>query len=342
MAIDISVIVTNYNGRKFLRECFTSVLKEKYKNFEIIFIDDHSNDKSFEYVKARFGKNKRFHLFQTPKNLVTSKVFNIALNMAKGKYLFYINNDTKLKPGWSKEIHKTFATHKKAAVIQGKIYRMGTTNYDYAGDFIGPLGFLIERAQGAKDIGQFDRIDKIFSIKGTCMIVKKEALRKIEGFDEDYKFGLDETDMTWRCWLLGYETLFNPNITIWHYFGTKKKSKKYYYDAKIHYEGCKNTIATLFKNLGTRKLFTMLPLNVLCWSALALVFLIKLDFYHGFSLLKGIGWNILHVKKQIAKRRHVQKTRKLSDVKLFALVGAKRDTSYYLNKGLSYIMGRSF
>ena len=342
MSPQISVIVTNFNGKKFLKDCFASILKEKSPSYEIIFIDDCSTDGSFEYAKKNFGKNNKFRFFQTQKNVGTSKVFNLALKKSKGRYLFYLNNDTILKAGWTTEIKKGFEKYPRAAVLQGKIYRMGTHNYDYAGDFMGPLGFLIERAQGARDKGQFDSIDRIFSIKGTCMIVRKSALVRIGGFDEDYKFGLDETDMTWRCWLMGYETLFYPSITVWHYFGTKRKGEKYYRNAKIYYEGCKNTIATLYKNFEFKRLVTVLPLNILCWFLLGLAFIIKLDFYRGFSLLKGIGWNLLHIVHQYKKRSIVQKMRTVSDDNIFSIVGTSRNLYYYFQKGYSYIMGKPF
>jgi len=343
MKPEISVIVTNYNGKKFLKPCLTSILQEKTKNFEVLFVDDHSSDNSYKHVSKFFYKNPKVRLFHNSKNLGTSKSFNFAMKQARGKYLFYINNDTLLETGWSKEIIRGFKLHRKAAVLQGKIYTMYTQkHFDYAGDFMGPFGTLIERAQGAQDIGQFNKTCKVFSIKGTCMIVRKKVLEAIGGFDEDYKFGLDETDMTWRCWLAGYETLYFPYLTVWHYYGTKDKKADYYKAAKIHYEGSKNTIAMHIKNLGTKRLFTILPINILIWLTLALVFLLKLDFERASALSKGVFWNLTHIFHLLKNRSLVQKSRVLSDDKIFAIVGATRPPAYYVQKGFAYITGRPF
>lgn len=338
----VSVIVTNYNGKQFLKDCFVSLLKETNGPYEILFIDDFSTDGSFEYVKKLYGRHKKFRIFQNPENLGPGKSINRMVRESHGKYLFFLNNDTVTEPGWYKHIVHAFGTYKKAAVLQGKILRAGTKNYDYAGDFMGPFGFLIERAQGAVDTGQFDRVDRVFSIKGTCMIVRKDILNKIGGFDEMYKFGIEETDVTWRCWLAGYETLFYPYITVFHYFGTARKGKKYYVNARIHYEGCKNMIAMHIKNLGPKNMILMLPVHITCWFVLACASLVRLDRYKSSALFKGLFWNLTHFPMVLKKRKFVQKTRVISDDDLFKIVGAKREPSYYVKKGVSYLTGKPY
>ncbi|MBI1863507.1 glycosyltransferase family 2 protein [Candidatus Microgenomates bacterium] len=338
----VTVIVSNYNGRQFLEGCINSILQEKSKAYEILFIDDGSRDGSYELVAETFSHIKNLRLLRNAENLGTSKALNRALHESKGTYIFFLNNDTILKPGWFTVIEQTFSRSKKIAVIQGKIYRANTKNFDYAGDYMGPFGFLIERAQGARDTGQFDHIDRVFSVKGTCLIIRKNVMLQVGAFDEDYRFGLDETDLTWRAWIAGYETIFHPGITVWHYYGTKKKTAAYYVDAKIHYEGCKNMIAMHIKNLGRKRLVTILPIHIACWLALACASLARLDTYKSSALFGGIWWNITHLARTLQKRRIIQKMRVISDDDLFALVGAHRDMTYYFSKATSYLTGKPF
>lgn len=338
----ISLIIGNYDGKKFLKDCLDSIFKEKNKPFEVILIDDGSTDGSAEYLEKNYSHISNFHLIKNKENLGTSRAYNAGVKTALGKYLFLLNNDTIIQPGWFDEVIKFFDKYKKAAVFQAKIYRMDTNRFDYAGDFMGPLGFLIERAREAEDKGQFDKIDKIFSVKGTAMIVRKNVWDELGGFDEDYKFSLEETDFTWRAWLAGYETLFCPYIQVWHFFGTKKKSMNYYIQAKIFYQGCRNTIATHIKNLGTKRLFTMLPLHIGCWFGLVILSLIRLDFYKASAFLRGIGWNIIFLPKTLKKRAHVQATRKISDDALFKIVGDKKNIGYYFGKAWAYVRNKPY
>ncbi len=64
----VSIIVNCYNGEKYLQKTLNSILKQKFKNFEVIFIDNCSTDSSPRIYKKI--KDKRFHYFRTKKKLV--------------------------------------------------------------------------------------------------------------------------------------------------------------------------------------------------------------------------------------------------------------------------------
>ena len=338
----ISLIVSNFNGKKFLSPCLESILREKNNNYEIVFVDDCSSDGSFSLMTKTYSSRKNISLLKLDKHRGTGAAINAAVKISRGKYLFFLNNDTLLETGWSTKITDLFQKYKKLGVAQAKILRMGADTYDYAGDYIGPFGFLIERAQGAVDRGQFDKIANVFSVKGTAMILRKEVFQKVGMFDEDYIFALEETDLTWRMWLAGYHMIFYPFITVWHAYGTKAKSKEYYVANQINYLGCRNTITTLIKNLETKNLFTILPLNISLWLMLSLLFLIQLKFDRAFYIWKGIVWNIVFFPLTLRKRRVIQAGRKITDNELFKKVGQKRNLSYYLRKGLTYVTGIQF
>lgn len=339
----ISVIIANFNGERYLEACLKSVFVEINKSYEVVVVDDASTDHSLNILK-KFQKKRNFSLIQLKKNVGTGNAINSAVKKARGKYLFFLNNDAYIEGKWSNQIINFFKKFKKAGIGQSKILKVGTRNFDYAGDYIGPFGFLIERARGSKDQGQFDNVDQVFAIKGTAMFLRKEIFERLGGFDPDYKFALEETDLCWRAWLAGYEVYFVPTITVYHAFGTAEKVTVDYYHKKgdILYQGSKNTISTLIKNLGPKKLLVVLPIHIACWLILSILFWMKLQPSRGLALQKGITWNLLHLGKTLKKRSTIQKKRKLTDDTLFKKVGQKRELSYYLGKGLSYLTGRHF
>lgn len=340
--IIISVIVTNYNGKLFLKDCVASLYKEKANNFEVILVDDASEDGSAEFIKKYFTNYKRLHFIELKKRVGTGNAITIGTKKSRGEYVFFLNNDTTIKAGWPKAIVNFFEDYKKAVIGQAKLLRKGTSCFDYAGDYLGPFGFLIERSQGAVDQGQFNKIEKVFSIKGAAMFLRKSVFLKLGGFDSDYTFAIEETDLTWRAWLAGYETYFVPTITVWHAFGTKEKTRNYYIKSQIIYQGCKNTISTLIKNLSIEKLAIILPINISCWLILSVVSFLKLEFDRSFALIRGMLWNIVFLPKTLRKRSIIQRSRKITDEQLFKLVGEKKEICYYFNKGLSYITGKPY
>lgn len=338
----ISIIIVNYKGRYFIENCLNSVLQEKNRAFEIIVVDNNSKDGSIELIKDKFTKYKNFQLLSLNTNVGAAEGRNIGVNKARGKYLFFLDYDTEVKKGWYDEIVNFFAGYKNAAAVQAKLLKLGTNRYDYAGDYIGPFGFLIERAQGAKDQGQFDKPEKIFSLRGAAMIIRCDIFNQIGRFDSDFEYMWEEPDLTWRIWLSGHEVYFLPSITVGHAYVTPTKNHEYYTSANVTFKGCRNSITALIKNLQTKNLFVILPAHILCLLIISALFLVTGQIKKAFDVIHAILWNLKNMKVTLKKRALIQKKRQINDDKLFATVGAKRGVVYYAGKLQAYITGGSY
>lgn len=93
----VTVVIPVYNGASFLEDALQSVLKSDYPNFEVLLIDDGSQDKSKELCKKlekKYSDKVRFHAF--PQNRGLGRVLNYALENAKGKYICRINQDDEM------------------------------------------------------------------------------------------------------------------------------------------------------------------------------------------------------------------------------------------------------
>lgn len=93
----VSVIINCHNSQKYLKQCVSSVLNQSHNNWEIIFWDNKSTDKSKEILKG--FKNKKIKYFYSKKLTNLGKARNLAINKAKGKYIAFIDTDDK----WSKD-----------------------------------------------------------------------------------------------------------------------------------------------------------------------------------------------------------------------------------------------
>src|SRR3990167_10971452 len=87
----ISVIMSVYNGMPFLKEAVASILKQTYRNFEFIIVDDGSRDKSWEYLKSL--KDTRIKLLKNGRNLGLAASLNKALKKAKGDFIARMDAD---------------------------------------------------------------------------------------------------------------------------------------------------------------------------------------------------------------------------------------------------------
>ena len=340
----ISVIIINCNGKHFLERCLSSLLKTDYDNFEVVFVDNASQDGSMAFIVERF-KDKRIAFVQNEKNYGVAGGRNIGFSKAKGEYVVFLDNDTEVHPQWLKGFLKAFEEDPVIAVAQAKLLRMDERKrFDHAGDYLTPLGFLRERSNQNLDTGQFDKVEDIFNAKGAATMVRARVFSQLGAYDDSYYMYQEETDFCYRAWLAGYRVVFAPDSIVWHAYNTSfKDTKKHYSFYVIRFYGAKNYITTLIKNLGTKHLFTIVPLHALAWIVLAFGFLLKGRPKDYVWVLKGVLWSFFELPQTMRKRSLVQKKlRKIGDNDFFKKIMIRQSVWFYFKKAQCYLCGDSY
>lgn len=326
----VSIIIVNYNGKEYLKSCIESIFDAnniKY-SYEIIIADNNSSDGSVEFIQKEFSNYLDVIKFlQLDKNYGPARARNEAAKIAGGKYLGFLDNDTKVDKNWLNTAVDLFESDNKIGCLQCKLLLMDQPDkFDYAGEYIGQSGFLVQRAGYMEvDKGQYDQNVEILAAKSAGMFIRKDVFNKIEGFDEDYFIYMEETDLGWRSWLIGYKTIFCYQSIVFHKFSTSSKilSKgKHNYNVRFH--GTKNYILTLLKNLSFLNMAIILPKNIFCWIGLSSFFLIKGDIQTAGHILSGLSWNVANMPGIFKKRKKIQGMRVISDKELFRSVMKKQ------------------
>lgn len=333
--IELSVIIVNFNGFKYTKKCLDSIYLSNTTNFEIIVVDNGSTDSSQELLTTAYGSKNNFKLINLDKNYGPAKARNIGVASANGKYIAFLDNDTEVDHNWATSALTFLKNNAEVGVLQCKLlFSKERNKIDYVGEYLGQNGFLVQRAiTGEFDNGQYNNIEPILAAKSAGMFITREAFDAAGGFDDDYFIYVEETDLGWRVWLQGYKVLFFPESVVYHEFGTSSiilSKTQNNYNTKFH--GCKNYILTLFKNLGTLKLITILPLHIFLWIGLAWFSLMKNQKQTFICIHKAIIWHIKNFKDSLIKRAAVQKSRVVSDANLFSILMKKRNISYFIEK----------
>lgn len=331
----VSVIIVNYNGKKFLQRCLGSVLSSDYPNFEVILVDNGSTDGSVELIKKLFENDQRVKLILNKRNLGPSLGRNVGSRMAKGEYLAFLDNDTEVNPAWLREAIMLMDADPTIGAVQCKLLLMSDrSKFDYAGDYLSQYGFLIQRASfREKDDGQLDEVIEIFSAKSAGMIVRRDVFEKIEGFDEDYFIYLEETDLCWRIWLNGYKVVFAPTSVVYHAFGDINKLRLMRTKFLSKYYGTKNYITTLIKNLSMLRMLRMLPVHIALWFGIFAWHILRCKIMEAIWVMKGILWNLINFRAIWKKRQEVQhKVRKVSDNDIMPRILKKSSFVYFYDK----------
>jgi GT2 family glycosyltransferase len=327
----VSIIILNYNGKKFLKNCLKSVFKTDYDFFEVIFVDNSSTDGSFEFVQKNYKSESRLKIIRSEKNLGFGGGNNIGIKKAKGDFIVFLNNDTWVDPLWLEEIIKVIKKEPLVGACQSKLLLVeDSKRFDSAGDFVDQYGIMMRRGGdwGETDREQYDRVEEIFSARGAAMTIRRSVLKKIGLFDPDYFVTYEDIDICWRIRLGGYKVVYVPSSVVYHIgeasMPPNNPNKAYYIT--------KNWISTLFKNYETRNLLKRLPFAlVLAFGSFLAEIFIRHKYGHALNRLKGLLQAFFDFRKLWKKRLYVQnRIRKVPDSEIEYLMKKNLAFSYWL------------
>lgn len=331
----VSVVIVNYKGYERTVRCVESVLADTRSDMECLVVDNGSSDGSPAALDARFAVDPRYRCLRLDRNYGPAYARNRGIEASRGKYVAFLDNDTVVVPGWLLAPLRRMEAEPAIGACQCKLVLLDDSRrLDYVGDFLGPFGFLVQRAaSGSLDEGQWEEEVDIFSAKSAGMVARRLALTEAGLFDEDYFIYVEETDLDWRIWLAGYRIVYCPLSVVRHEYSTSRAvlgARAHTRLVKFH--GCKNYVLTLLKNLGPRRLATLLPAHICAWVGLAAYETLRGQWRSGVWIMAGLLWNVRHLGATLRKRGVVQKARRLRDRDIWPSVYRRVPLSYYLNK----------
>jgi len=259
--IETAVIIANWNGKKYLKDCFNSLRAQSYRDFKIILVDNGSEDGSVGFVRENYPETK---IIQFEKNTGFCFGYNSgikeALKDAAVAYVLVLNNDTKLHEKFIEDMVDCSQRHPEAGSIQSKVLNFYESDkIDCAGILFSVDGVATNRGYGEKDGGRYDDEAEIFGANGTASLFMRKALEKTElsegeYFDNSYFAYYEDLDLAWRMRLAGFKSYYCPKAVARHVHSatTKKISgfKAYYLN--------RNRFFTLIKNFPLCRLAVIL------------------------------------------------------------------------------------
>jgi len=324
-----SIIIVNWNGKEYLKNCLTSLKDQDYENIEIIFVDNNSNDGSIDYVKNNFPEVK---VVSNKENLGFVGGNNVGYRYAAGEYVLILNNDTQVTKTFLLELVRALESDEKIGAVQSKILLMDNPGYlDSAGSYLTPTGFLYYFGIQKKDEPKYNKQMFIYSAKGACVLFRREVLKRVELegniFDKRFFCYFEETDLMHRIWLAGYKIMYVPKSVIYHKMGATSARID---NSFIQYHSFKNRINAHLKNLGIMQLVLVLPLHLLICEFFALASLMSKNVKLFIAVQKAIWWNIGEIQTTLKFRKIIQNTiRKVSDKSIEKYIYKYPPLNYY-------------
>ncbi len=217
MDVQISIITINYNGLKDTCELIETLPLED-ESLEVIVVDNASKEDEASIIKKRYSQVK---VIRSNQNLGFAGGNNLGIKAAKGKYLFFINNDTLLRHQTSDIRHLIYRLESspKIGMVCPKIrFAWGDNPIQFAG--YTPLSLITMRNHaigcGEPDKGQYDTAHPTPYAHGAAMMVKREVIEKAGMMPECYFLYYEELDWSMMIRRAGYDIWYEPACTIFH------------------------------------------------------------------------------------------------------------------------------
>ena len=328
----VSAIVVNWNGKEVLSGCLRSLLDQDYEDYEVLVVDNGSEDGSQSLVKKEFPSIK---LIENEANLGFGPAVNKGFEKAEGDYFIFLNNDLALEPDCLGQLAKLLDSDPTVGAAIPKIlyYSSSEKNAPKEGLRINSYGIVINYTGIACPnlIDQLDNPDLSLteSACGGIFMLPREVYEKVGGFDDDLFLYHEDHDLSWRIRMMGWKLMVVPDSVCFHHYNFNKGVLKFYRSEK-------NRLHILLKNFEGKTLCLIAP-------AILLVEISQIihALFHGWLFLKLKSYlDIASQSIKISrKRRRIQSARKVPDKEIvrlhqdvIAVTGLKNPlVDYFLN-----------
>ncbi len=288
-----TVVIPNYNGRRFLPMLMESLAAQVERRFTITLVDDASTDDSVAYIQHAWPNVK---VIRNPRNLGFAASCNVALKAVQRPFVILLNNDTHVEPGWLAEGLKPFEDAAVGAVASLVLLDDPPHLVDTAGDVYSVAGGAVKRHHGLKreGVGRLPR--EIFSPSGVSAFYRREALASAGYLDERFESYYEDVDLGFRLARLGYDAVFAPASVCYHRLSSSYDPGGWRY----HFNSARNAEVVWWANLPLGLMLRFLAAH-LCFNALQAAH--KIIQGRGIAYLCGKLAVLAHLGHILAKRR---------------------------------------
>jgi len=214
----VSIVLPCWNGAEYTQGCVESIFANTDWPFELVVVDNGSTDSTVTYLDSLASKHPNVRLVLNKENLGFGLACNQGMALARGQYVVLLNNDTVLTEGWLARL----ISHAEADLEVGIV--APRSNWVAGPQLVGRVSYGPELA-ALPDFARnwqkahFGRRRYVDRVVGLCMLIKREVLEKVGGFDPRFGVGnFEDDDYCLRARMAGYRICIADDVFI-HHFG---------------------------------------------------------------------------------------------------------------------------
>ncbi len=248
---ELSISIVSSEKIEELNKCLDNIYSNigSGVSFEVFVVDNGSNISGGierTHPKVKLIVNKK------PKGF--SENHNNVIRQSSGDHVLIMNPDVFIKKGSIENLLSAINLDEKIGAVMGKLLRGDSESavIDSTGLIILKSRRTIDRGQGEKDRGQYDKSGEIFSASGAAMLCRREMLEDVklfgDYFDGSFMLYKEDLDLCWRARLRGWKIVYAPAAVAYHERGWGKERSRAGIPRWIRRESFKNRYLTMIKN----------------------------------------------------------------------------------------------
>lgn len=220
---EVSIIIPVYNNFRSTLKCLQSVRNSiGMIKAQIIVIDDASSDETRNLEDFCKG----ISILRNPVNLGFLRSCNKAAGQAKGKYFYFLNNDTKVRKNWLKPLLAVFEKFEKVGIVGSKLV-FPDGQLQEAGGIIwnDATGWNYGKGDHPEK-SEYNYVKEVDYVSGASLMISKSLWNELRGFDEQYcPAYYEDTDLAYRARTRGYKVMYQPKSVVVHFEGLSNGCK---------------------------------------------------------------------------------------------------------------------
>lgn len=237
----VTVIIPNYNGLRFMEPCFAALRQQKFKEFDILVVDNGSQDGSVEWLK-----DHDIPSIFLEENTGFSGAVNVGIRACETPYVILLNNDTEPYPDYVGELVRCMDRFPEVFSASSKMLQLSNRELmDDAGDMYSVLGWAYQRGVG-QPASRYSRARQVFAACAGAAIYRREVFEEIGYFDESHFAYLEDIDVGYRAKIFGYKNVYCPTAKVCHVGSGTSGSKYNSFKVRL---AARNSVYLNYKNM---------------------------------------------------------------------------------------------
>jgi len=245
MPPELSIIIVNWNGGNLLRRCVETIINsEPATTYEIVIVDNDSEDDSLDQLRASetiatLFAREQLRIVNNSENRGFGAANNQGFAVTNSPFVFLLNLDTEVPPGTIDTLLQTMKLDPRIGICGPRI--VNTDGSLQVSAFFSPprvwhtvlsqlklYRLLPHKSRGELLLGghwDHDRLRSVPMLSGAAMLARREMIDEVGGFNEQFHMYSEDTEWCWRITRANWKLVFVPNAVLLHHGATSSKKR---------------------------------------------------------------------------------------------------------------------